>query len=61
MSDPFADIRPYHDQEVAAVLERLLGDREFLETLATRRRSLEEGVEVEPSIWEEAKALLARA
>jgi 3-dehydro-L-gulonate 2-dehydrogenase len=30
-------------------------------TLATRRRSLAEGVEVVPSIWEEAKALLARA
>jgi hypothetical protein len=37
MSDPFADIRPYHDDEVAAVLERLLGDREFLETLAKLR------------------------
>ena len=30
-------------------------------TLATRRQSLAEGVEVEPSIWEEAKVLLARA
>jgi len=29
-------------------------------TLATRRQSLAEGVEVEPSIWAEAKALLAR-
>jgi hypothetical protein len=37
MSDPFADIRPYHDDEVAAVLERLFGDREFLETLAKLR------------------------
>ncbi len=30
MSDPFADIRPYRDEEVNAVIERLLGDREFL-------------------------------
>lgn len=37
MSDPFADIRPYHDSEVAPVLERLLVDREFLETLAKLR------------------------
>lgn len=37
MSDPFADIRPYHDSEIEAVLERLLCDREFLETLAKLR------------------------
>jgi hypothetical protein len=37
MSDPFADIRPYHDAEVTPVLERLLVDREFLETLAKLR------------------------
>jgi 3-dehydro-L-gulonate 2-dehydrogenase len=30
-------------------------------TLATRRQSLAEGVEVEPSIWESARALLLRA
>jgi 3-dehydro-L-gulonate 2-dehydrogenase len=29
-------------------------------TLATRQQSLTEGVEVEPSIWEEARALIAR-
>ncbi len=28
--DQFADIRPYNDAEVSAVLERLLGDSEFL-------------------------------
>jgi hypothetical protein len=28
--DQFADIRPYNDAEVPAVLERLLDDREFL-------------------------------
>jgi acyltransferase-like protein len=37
MNDPFADIRPYHDAEVEVVLARLLGDREFLETLAKLR------------------------
>lgn len=37
MSDPFADIRPYHDSEVAPVLGRLLVDKEFLETLAKLR------------------------
>ncbi len=34
MDDPFADIRPYRDEEVAAVLARLLTDREFLDTMA---------------------------
>jgi hypothetical protein len=38
MSDPFADIRPYHDSEVAPVIARLLGDPEFLETLAKLRQ-----------------------
>ena len=37
MSDPFADIRPYRDDEVAVVLARLLSDAEFLDTLATYR------------------------
>jgi hypothetical protein len=32
--DPFAEIRPYNDSEVAAVLERLLADAEFLGALA---------------------------
>lgn len=35
--DPFADIRPYNDSEVAPVIERLLEDPEFLETLAKLR------------------------
>lgn len=34
LDDPFAEIRPYRDEEVAAVLARLLGDREFLATMA---------------------------
>ncbi|MFC1579245.1 1-acyl-sn-glycerol-3-phosphate acyltransferase, partial [Pseudomonadota bacterium] len=34
LDDPFADIRPYRDEEVAEVLARLLGDREFLDTMA---------------------------
>lgn len=33
MSDPFADIRPYHDAEVPAVLRRLLADRELLDAI----------------------------
>ena len=37
MTDPFADIRPYRDGEVAAVLSRLLDNSEFLATLATYR------------------------
>lgn len=37
MSDPFADIRPYRDDEVAAVLERLLADPEFLGAIASLR------------------------
>jgi len=37
LSDPFADIRPYRDDEVAAVLLRLLDNSEFLDTLAVYR------------------------
>jgi len=37
MTDPFADIRPYHDDEVRPVLDRLLLDSEFLENLAKLR------------------------
>ena len=37
MDDPFADIRPYRNEEVAAVLARLLDDREFLDTVASFR------------------------
>ena len=34
LTDPFAEIRPYRDDEVAAVLSRLLDNVEFLDTLA---------------------------
>ncbi len=37
MSDPFADIRPYRDNEVSGVLARLLDDREFLGAIARLR------------------------
>jgi hypothetical protein len=37
LTDPFADIRPYRDAEVAAVLSRLLDNPEFLGALATYR------------------------
>jgi hypothetical protein len=37
LTDPFADIRPYRDEEVAPVLARLLDDREFLDVIASFR------------------------
>jgi hypothetical protein len=37
LDDPFADIRPYRDHEVAATLARLLDDREFLDAMASLR------------------------
>ena len=37
MSDPFAEIRPYRDEEVTGVLDRLLHDPEFLDALAKLR------------------------
>jgi hypothetical protein len=37
LEDPFADIRPYRDEEVVGVLARLLKDREFLDTMAEFR------------------------
>ena len=37
MTDPFADIRPYRDDEVAPVLARLLDDSEFLGAIASLR------------------------
>jgi 1-acyl-sn-glycerol-3-phosphate acyltransferase len=37
LTDPFADIRPYRDDEVVAVLSRLLGNTEFLSALAAFR------------------------
>ena len=38
LDDPFADIRPYRNEEVAGVLVRLLDDRELLDTLAGFRQ-----------------------
>ncbi|MDH3994900.1 MAG: 1-acyl-sn-glycerol-3-phosphate acyltransferase [Gammaproteobacteria bacterium] len=37
MDDPFADIRPYRNNEVAAVLARLLDDPGFLDAMARLR------------------------
>jgi len=37
LTDPFADIRPYRDDEVAPVLARLLDDPEFLGVIASYR------------------------
>ncbi|GAB5451062.1 MAG: 1-acyl-sn-glycerol-3-phosphate acyltransferase [Halioglobus sp.] len=37
MSDPFADIRPYRDEEVGPVLARLLETPEFLDVLGAYR------------------------
>lgn len=37
MSDPFAAIRPYRDEEVPEVLQRLLVDRELLDAIASLR------------------------
>lgn len=39
MTDPYADIRPYRDEEVPEVLARLLRDSEFLDVLARFRLS----------------------
>ena len=35
--DPFADIRPYRDDEVTGVLARLIRDREFADLLMRMR------------------------
>jgi hypothetical protein len=37
LTDPFAEIRPYNDDEVAGVLARLLDDTEFLDTMGKYR------------------------
>jgi hypothetical protein len=37
LTDPFADIRPYRDEEVVPVLARLLDDPEFLGVIASYR------------------------
>ncbi len=49
MDDPFADIRPYRDEEVPAVIARLLQDPEFLGTLARHRVGRLAGVL--PDLW----------
>lgn len=33
--DPFKDIRPYHDDEIRPVLDKLLRDREFIRSIAS--------------------------
>ncbi len=48
MNDPFADIRPYRDAEVPAVLQRLLGDRELLDSIA--RLSLGKVAKLAPAL-----------
>jgi hypothetical protein len=37
LSDKFADIRPYRDEEIIAVVRRLLSSREFLDVIASWR------------------------
>jgi len=37
LTDPFADIRPYRDDEVVEVVQRLLADREFVDAVAKLR------------------------
>ena len=37
LSDPFADIRPYRDEEVLPVLQRLLKNPDFLRAIASLR------------------------
>jgi len=48
LNDPFADIRPYRDAEVPAVLRRLLGDRELLDAIA--RLSLGKAAALAPAL-----------
>ncbi|PLW84452.1 glycerol acyltransferase [Kineobactrum sediminis] len=49
MSDPFADIRPYRDEEVPEVLARLLADRGLLDALAGLR--LGRIARLAPALW----------
>lgn len=49
MTDPFADIRPYRDDEVEPVLTRLLRDPEFLGAIARLRLGAVAGVM--PGFW----------
>jgi len=49
VSDPFADIRPYRDHEVPAVLSRLLRDPELLSAIARLRLGAAAGLM--PALW----------
>lgn len=49
LTDPFAEIRPYRDDEVVGVLARLLDDREFLDTMASYRLGAIAGLA--PGLW----------
>jgi hypothetical protein len=49
LTDDFADIRPYNDDEVVPVLARLLGDAEFLDALVSFR--LGALASVAPALW----------
>ncbi len=49
LTDPFADIRPYRDNEVPDVLERLLHDPEFLSSVARLRLGF--AARLIPAIW----------
>jgi len=49
LSDPFADIRPYRDNEVPAVLSRLLNDPELLSAIAQLR--LGGAARLVPALW----------
>jgi 1-acyl-sn-glycerol-3-phosphate acyltransferase len=63
LDDPFADIRPYRDEEVATVLARLLDDPEFLGAIASLRlgrlASLMPGC-LRPAVHALVRHLLAR-
>jgi hypothetical protein len=49
LSDPFADIRPYRDDEVPAVLSRLLNDPELLNAIARLR--VGPAARLVPAMW----------
>ncbi len=49
LSDPFADIRPYRDDEVPAVLSRLLHDPELLSAIARLR--VGPAARMVPAMW----------
>lgn len=58
MSDPFAEIRPYDDAEVAGVIARLLENREFLDTIASYRLGAKARLAPAPSRWLVRQALV---